>query len=361
MANALSDLKNLKTWQKVAILVGGLGVAGYVWYKHEQDSSSSSSTTAANSTSSTTPMVTDPSTGEEYPADSVDPMTGETYSEEIDEYGSVEAAESAYDSGDMNMLSSGYYPSDLIDYGDYDYGDSTNVAPGTMDEYATNAQWSQAVESGLSSIGYSSTDVATALGYYLADRPLVVLPDGQNSMEIIEAALAEYGPPPQGSYSLIPPPTTAPASSGSTTTTPPTTTSGDVKVTDVVGRTDLAYAESLVKSTGLNVKATGDTGVGNTGKVTSQSPAAGTMVPKGTTVTLVYTSDKADNAQVSVPNEVGRIDLDTAETDIKKAGLNVRATGDISKAKGNKGKVTAQSPAAGTKVSKGTTVTLTYN
>jgi hypothetical protein len=61
---------------------------------------------------------------------------------------------------------------------------------------------------------------------------------------------------------------------------------------------------------------------------------------------------------VVVPNEVGRTDLATAEAGIRAAGLVAKAAG--ASGVGNKGKVTAESPAAGTKVAKGSTVTLTY-
>jgi hypothetical protein len=61
---------------------------------------------------------------------------------------------------------------------------------------------------------------------------------------------------------------------------------------------------------------------------------------------------------VVVPSEIGRADLATAEAGIKAAGLVPKAAG--ASGVGNKGKVTAESPAAGTKVNKGSTVTLTY-
>ena len=61
---------------------------------------------------------------------------------------------------------------------------------------------------------------------------------------------------------------------------------------------------------------------------------------------------------VVVPSEIGRTDLATAEAGIQAAGLVAKATGASSV--GNKGKVTAESPSAGTKVVKGSTVTLTY-
>jgi hypothetical protein len=71
-----------------------------------------------------------------------------------------------------------------------------------------------------------------------------------------------------------------------------TVTYGMPTVPDVIGRTDLATAESVIKDAGLVVKATGDSGVGNKGKVTGESPSAGTKVAKGSTVTLTYTVTK---------------------------------------------------------------------
>ena len=126
-----------------------------------------------------------------------------------------------------------------------------------------------------------------------------------------------------------------------------------VVVPSEIGRTDLATAEAGIKAAGLVAKAAGASGAGNLGSVTAESPAAGTRVPVGTTVTLTYTL-----AKVTVPSEIGRTDLATAEAGIRAAGLVPRAVG--ASGVGNKGKVTAESPAAGTKVAKGSTVTLTY-
>jgi hypothetical protein len=131
-----------------------------------------------------------------------------------------------------------------------------------------------------------------------------------------------------------------------------TVTHGKV-VPNEIGRTDLATAEAGIKAAGLVAKAAGASGAGNLGKVTAESPAAGTTVAIGTTVTLTYTLPK-----VTVPSEIGRTDLATAEAGIRAAGLVPRAVG--SSGVGNKGKVTAESPVAGSKVAKGSTVTLTY-
>jgi hypothetical protein len=126
-----------------------------------------------------------------------------------------------------------------------------------------------------------------------------------------------------------------------------------VVVPNEIGRTDLATAEAGIRAAGLVAKAAGASGVGNKGAVTAESPAAGTRVPVGTTVTLTYALPK-----VTVPSEIGRTDLATAEAGIRAAGLVAKAAG--ASGVGNKGKVTAESPAAGTKVAKGSTVTLTY-
>jgi hypothetical protein len=126
-----------------------------------------------------------------------------------------------------------------------------------------------------------------------------------------------------------------------------------VVVPNEIGRADLATAEAGIRAAGLVAKAAGASAVGNEGSVTAESPAAGTRVPVGTTVTLTYSLPK-----VTVPSEIGRTDLATAEAGIRAAGLVAKAAG--ASGAGNKGKVTAESPAAGTKVTKGSTVTLTY-
>lgn len=63
----------------------------------------------------------------------------------------------------------------------------------------------------------------------------------------------------------------------------------EAKVPDVLTRRDLAFAEHLITSAGFKAKAEGDSGAGNLGSVTSQSPSGGTMARTGSTVTLTYT------------------------------------------------------------------------
>jgi len=128
-----------------------------------------------------------------------------------------------------------------------------------------------------------------------------------------------------------------------------------ITVPNEVGRTDLNTAETAITAAGLVPVAAGASGQGNHGTVTSQSPAAGSVVTAGTSVTLTYT---LDSGYVTVPNEVGRTDLATAEAGITAAGLVPKAAGDSGA--GNKGSVTSESPAAGSVVATGSTVTLTY-
>jgi Glycosyl hydrolase family 12/PASTA domain len=62
-----------------------------------------------------------------------------------------------------------------------------------------------------------------------------------------------------------------------------------ITVPNEVGRTDLNTAEAAITAAGLVPVAAGDSGVGNKGSVTSESPAAGSVVATGSTVTLTYT------------------------------------------------------------------------
>jgi hypothetical protein len=69
--------------------------------------------------------------------------------------------------------------------------------------------------------------VASALGLYLGGLPLNTLADGTSAVSIVQAALAEYGPPPTPpAAGIIMPSGTSTAAAGSTSTsTTPTTTS----------------------------------------------------------------------------------------------------------------------------------------
>lgn len=199
--NPLSGFKKLPTWGKIAVGVGGIGVV-YFAYKQHQAS-------AQNASSSTNSSAIDPLTGMPYSQDNtVDPATGMTYLAEAQQYGSVSAAESAYSSGLTGSYYGGGYPSAGYTGGSF----SGYLGNNTVSEtYTTNAQWAQAVESGLTNIGYSSTDVAGAIGYYLAGVPLTA-----TQATIVYDALAEYGEPPQGAPAIQVTSGSSTASSGST-------------------------------------------------------------------------------------------------------------------------------------------------
>ena len=337
MANPLEVFKGLKTWQKWAVGVGGAAAAGgYLLYERKQKAAVPAAAAAPAATSATVAgMVTDPTTGQSYPIDDVDPLTQLTYGTEIAEYGSVAAAdEQAAEAGDA-AIEDGQTQEE--------YDEETGQSGGGQ---ATNAQWISEVESSLSQLGYANADIQQGLAKYFSSSPQGISKDGTNLYTMMDTAIGEYGPPPSGTYALI---------NGSTTTTG----GGTVTVPDEVGRTDLATAEAAIKAAGLVPLAAGDSAIGNKGKVTAQNPAAGSTVSKGSSVTLTYTAGGAGaGSDVTVPDEVGRTDLATAEAAIKAAGLVPKAAGDS--AAGNKGHVSGQDPAGGTKAAKGSTVTLTY-
>ena len=347
MANPLDAFKGLKPWQQGAVVVGGVVVVGgLVVYERKQKAASAATAaaattdTGAGATSATVgDMVTDPTTGETYPADSVDPATGLTYGMEIQEYGSVAAAdEEGAEAGDA-----------AIEEGltETEYQEETGQPAGGGS--ASNAQWVAEVEAALSQLGYSDTDIQQGLARYFSSSPQGTAADGTNLYQMMDTAIGEYGPPPSGTYALIK--AGAPAGTGSESVTVP----------DEIGRTDLATAEAAIKAAGLVPLPAGDSPKGNKGKVTAQDPKAGSSVSKGSSVTLTYTVDAsapAPSGDIAVPNVVGRTDLSTAEGIVKKAGLTPKAAGDSPV--GNKGRVTSQDPKAGAKVAKGATVTLTY-
>lgn len=126
----------------------------------------------------------------------------------------------------------------------------------------------------------------------------------------------------------------------------------EVAVPSVVGRTDLALADSIITGAGLNVANKGASGAGNHGEVTAESPPAGTMVAKGTTVTLTYTQTK-----FPVPNVVG-LALDKAQQELTKDGFKSVFT-TSGKVKGGAVRVViSESPKEGTYEAKGTLVKL---
>lgn len=197
MAN---PLKNLSTPEKWAIGAGSIIVVYFAWKQHTSSAAASSSTSDP----------TDPATGMPTSQDNVtDPATNMTYLQEAQEYGSVAAAEQALSGSGITGLYTGGGSYGPI-YGNAPVTNG-NVVQGTT--YGSNSAWAQAVEAGLTDIGYTSTDVSGALGRYLAN-----LSETPAQAAIVQAAIAEYGPPPVGSYQIIQQSTTTTTGSGTTPT-----------------------------------------------------------------------------------------------------------------------------------------------
>lgn len=142
---------------------------------------------------------------------------------------------------------------------------------------------------------------------------------------------------------------------GGTPTPPPTT----VTVPNVVGDTQ-ASASSALTAIGLKVGTVTQQSSSTvpSGTVMGQNPTAGTSVTSGSSVNLVVSSGAAPApTTVTVPNVVGDTQT-TATTVITGAGLVVGTVTTQSSTTVASGNVISESPAAGTKVNKGSAVNL---
>jgi hypothetical protein len=256
---------------------GALGVGG-IWYYRRQEAAAGGSSPAAGSSSAIDPVTGLPASED----NTDDPVTGMTYLAEAQQYGSVAAAEAAYQNGgaESSYLGSGEsgYPLDSGSPTGYYTTSPATPGPGT---YTTDAQWAQAVTAGLTEVGYSSQDIAAALGLYFAGHPLTSGADGVSYLQIMQAALAEFGPPPVGSYALIAPPSSGGGNPGSGGTTGKTT----VTVPSVTGQ-HAAAAVAVLQEAGLSPHLNRQTPHGKVGTIDSQTPGAGSKVAKGTRVDL---------------------------------------------------------------------------
>lgn len=121
-----------------------------------------------------------------------------------------------------------------------------------------------------------------------------------------------------------------------------------VRVPSVIGRNhSQAMTQLQAPEVGLQLRPQGDI----RGTVRSQSPAAGTLVPKHTSVTVVFPPDT-----VRMPNLIG-LNHAQATARLRTIDLDLlfRSQGDI------RGTVRTQSPAAGTLVHKRSSVTATFS
>jgi serine/threonine-protein kinase len=143
-------------------------------------------------------------------------------------------------------------------------------------------------------------------------------------------------------------------SQGSTVNLVVTPPPAQVQVPDVRGK-DQQTADNAVRTAGL-VPMEGPSMNSDTvpsGSVMTESPAPGTSVDKGSTVTLTISLGKP---QVQIPDESGK-DPATAGADLKGLNLQVTQATEASNTEPS-GKVTRTSPAAGSNVATGSTVTI---
>lgn len=134
---------------------------------------------------------------------------------------------------------------------------------------------------------------------------------------------------------------------------------GQVTVPNVVGLSQV-QASQVLTSQGLKMTGTAETAPkGTVYYVDSQSPAAGTAVAAGSTVTVAAApkTGSGGGSTVTVPDVTGLSQV-AADAKLSAAGLKAKGTPETAK-KGTVYYVTATSPKAGAKVARGSTVTLT--
>lgn len=174
--------KKVNKWAAGAIGAAAIG-GGYLLYRSRQNAA------AAASSSASTP---------------VDPLTGYPQGSAEDQAALAAQQSAAYGSG----FGGGGYGFGGGTYPIYSGGSQVGTTTGVS--YPDNASWAQAVEAGLSSVGYTATDVSAAIGRYLARLSVT-----SAQATIIYAAIAEYGPPPSGTFQVILQPTTGGGGGGS--------------------------------------------------------------------------------------------------------------------------------------------------
>lgn len=239
------------TWVVGVAGVAGIGALGYAYLKKKK----AAATPAAVTSLGTTPA-------------------GYGYGYGSYGYGAYSYQPYGYGFGSSGL---GAYGGATGNYGYGYYGAGEPTAP-VSTQATTNAQWSEAVVSALTSgsAGWTGQDVLTALGLYLTGAPV-----SANQESIIRAAIAAEGYPPTAGANGYPPAihSAAPVgqSGGGTTST-------QVTVPKVTGQPQEA-AFAILSAAGLH--ATGTALVpGKTLIVQSQSPSAGSNVATGTTVKL---------------------------------------------------------------------------
>jgi eukaryotic-like serine/threonine-protein kinase len=132
---------------------------------------------------------------------------------------------------------------------------------------------------------------------------------------------------------------------------------GTKAVPPVIGDSEAA-AQITLQNAGFSVGvSTRTTNSAPAGTVVSQSPAANTQASPGSTVTIVVAQRPPPVTKTAVPGVTGDTAA-AARSALVGAGFSVSETTRTVTNKSSNGIVLAQSPAAGTRESKGTTVTI---
>lgn len=219
--------------------VGGIAVIGIVYYRSKQSAAANAAATTTAATDAANQTGIDPATG--FP------------------YGSAE---------DSAMLAQ----QQGISYNPYGGGGGQQYPGSVGPPFTSNWTWAQFCEQTMGSTG--SDAIAAALGHYLTGAPLQ-----SGEPTIVDQAIAIGGYPPTAGPNGFPP-----SLNTDNPPPPPPPPPGQVAVPSVVGmETDAgtrAITAAGLKFSRPHLKP----GVGST--ITSESPAAGTMVASGSTVTL---------------------------------------------------------------------------
>jgi len=143
---------------------------------------------------------------------------------------------------------------------------------------------------------------------------------------------------------------------GSTVTVHFSTGSAMVKVPDLSGKTQ-EDARKALKEAGLEGgnASQEDSATVAKDRVIYTNPPAGNSVARGTTVDLVLST-----GNTSVPDVSGQ-DEATAKKSIEDAGLQFKKGDDVASAEVERGKAVSSNPAAGSSVSSGDTITVSFS
>lgn len=159
-------------------------------------------------------------------------------------------------------------------YGYYNAGEPQSYSP----QATTNAQWSEAAVTALTTQGYTGQQVLGALGPYLSGQPI-----SASQASVVQAAIAVEGYPPVAGAGGDPPgiktaSTTSGGGGGSGQTSNVTVPKS------IIGQPQEA-AFAILSASGLKPKGT-KVIPGHILYVDSSNPPPGASVPRGTTVTL---------------------------------------------------------------------------